>query len=85
MHAAELAAQRRRNREVDRNGFYIDEENFAKGIDGSGMPLQMTSKEVEQMRSRELKWLDMMRNWDHWMRRKPNKVRACVVRACVRA
>lgn len=73
---AELAAQRRRNREVDRNGFYIDEENFAKGIDGSGMPLQMTPKEVEQMRSRELKWLDMMRNWDHWMRRKPNKIKS---------
>jgi hypothetical protein len=71
----ELAAARRRNREVDRNGFFVDADDLAKGVDSSGVPLEFSPKLVAQTRKRESKWLDMMNNWDKWMRKKSSKVR----------
>jgi len=49
---------------------------LAKGVDRSGVPLQLPAKELKAVRQRELKWIGMMNKWDWWMQNKPDKVKS---------
>ncbi|KAF5398771.1 putative RAB GTPase-activating protein [Paragonimus heterotremus] len=54
--------------EIDRYGFFSGEQ-----FCGAHSPYSQAS--LEQLRKRELKWLDMLEEWDRWMQRQPWRVR----------
>jgi len=63
-------------RPVDRNGFYLSEKQVIDNVDAAGVPLVLPKTQMQVHLRREQKWQMMLKDWQHWMPKKRDKVKA---------